>query len=74
MERKDAMRDALGEVVCLHDLRHAFATLAMANYVDVMTVAGPMGHRDAGTTLDVCAIAPEESKGAAMDEMDSVLS
>jgi integrase len=42
--------------------------------VDVMTVAGLMGHRDAGTTPDVYAIALEESKRAAMDEMDSVLS
>ncbi|MGI6230709.1 MAG: hypothetical protein ACOYJL_07385 [Tractidigestivibacter sp.] len=45
----------------LHDPRHTFATLAVANHVDAMTVAGLMGHRDAGTTPDVYAIALEES-------------
>lgn len=57
-----------------HDPGNTFATLAVANHVDVMTVAGLMGHRDVSTTLNVYAIALEESKRAAMDEMDSVLS
>lgn len=39
-----------------------------------MTVAELMGHRDTGTTPDAYAIALEESKRGAMDEMVAVLS
>jgi integrase len=74
LARAENWRGTQGEVVRFHDLRHTFATLAIANHVDVMTVAGLMGHRDVSTTLNVYAIALEESKRAAMDEMDAVLS
>jgi integrase len=57
-----------------NDTGHTFATLAIANHVGVMTVADLMGHKDVSTTLNVYAIALEESKGAAMDEMDAILS
>ena|GEM_PF-4716993 len=41
-----------------------------ANKIDVMVVAGILGHRDVSTTLNVYAIALEESKREAMDTMD----
>ena len=34
-----------------HDLRHAFATMALQNGVDVKTVSSMLGHYDAGFTL-----------------------
>jgi integrase len=37
----------------LHDLRHYVATRLLASGVDVRTVAGRLGHRDAATTLNV---------------------
>jgi integrase len=41
------------EGVRLHDLRHYVATRLLASGVDVRTVAGRLGHRDAATTLNV---------------------
>jgi len=41
--------------VRLHDLRHYVATRLLANGVDVRTVAGRLGHRNAATTLNVYA-------------------
>ncbi len=37
----------------LHDLRHYVATHLLASGVDVRTVAGRLGHRNASTTLNV---------------------
>jgi integrase len=39
--------------VRLHDLRHYVATQLLTSGVDVRTVAGRLGHRDAATTLNV---------------------
>jgi integrase len=74
LARAENWRGTQGDIVHFHDLRHTFATLAIANHVDVMTVADLMGHKDVSTTLNVYAIALEESKRAAMDEMDAILS
>ena len=41
------------EGVRLHDLRHYVATRLIASGVDVRTVAGRLGHRNAATTLNV---------------------
>jgi len=41
--------------VRLHDLRHYVATRLLAAGVDVRTVAGRLGHRNASTTLNVYA-------------------
>jgi integrase len=41
--------------VRLHDLRHYVATRLLTNGVDVRTVAGRLGHRNAATTLNVYA-------------------
>ena len=41
------------EGVRLHDLRHYVASRLLASGVDVRTVAGRLGHRDAATTLNV---------------------
>jgi integrase len=41
--------------VRLHDLRHYVATRLLSDGVDVRTVAGRLGHRNAATTLNVYA-------------------
>lgn len=50
----------------LHDLRHYVATRLLASGVDVRTVAGRLGHRNAATTLNVYAhFLPEADREAA---------
>lgn len=52
--------------VRLHDLRHYVATRLLSAGVDVRTVAGRLGHRNAATTLDVYShFVPESDQEAA---------
>jgi integrase len=52
--------------VRLHDLRHYVATRLLAAGVDVRTVAGRLGHRNASTTLNVYShFVPEADREAA---------
>jgi integrase len=52
--------------VRLHDLRHYVATRLLASGIDVRTVAGRLGHRNAATTLNVYAhFVPEADQEAA---------
>lgn len=52
--------------VRLHDLRHYVATRLLAAGVDVRTVSGRLGHRNAATTLNVYAhFVPETDQEAA---------
>lgn len=50
----------------LRDLRHYVATRLLGAGVDVRTVAGRLGHRDAATTLNVYAhFLPEADRAPA---------
>ena len=52
--------------VRLHDLRHYVATRLLSAGVDVRTVAGRLGHRNAATTLNVYShFVPETDQQAA---------
>jgi integrase len=51
--------------VRLHDLRHFVATQLLSAGVDVRTVAGRLGHRNAATTLNVYAHFVEQTDRAA---------
>lgn len=62
-----------GQIVTLHDLRHSFATLCVANNMDIMCLASILGHRDASITLNVYSIALEQPKRASMERMDLIL-
>jgi integrase len=55
-----------GRRVTFHDLRHSFATRAIANGADVKAVAAVLGHADAHVTLNVYADADKESKARAV--------
>ena len=59
--------------VRLHDLRHFVATQLLSAGVDVRTVAGRLGHRNAATTLNVYAHFVEQTDRAAADIMGGVL-
>src|SRR5262249_30485187 len=59
--------------VRLHDLRHYVATQLLVGGVDVRTVAGRLGHRDAATTLNVYAHFLEEADRGAADLLASRL-
>lgn len=59
--------------VRFHDLRHAFATLALQNGVDINTVSGILGHYSAGFTLDTYAHVTTQAQRQAEDTMGQVL-
>uniref|UniRef100_E6Q5G8 Tyrosine recombinase xerC-like n=1 Tax=mine drainage metagenome TaxID=410659 RepID=E6Q5G8_9ZZZZ len=52
---KRAMRAAGVPVIRFHDLRHTFATLALAAKVPVKVVSEMLGHKSVKLTLDVYA-------------------
>lgn len=56
-----------GRAVTFHDLRHSFATRAIAAGADVKAVAAVLGHTNAAITLNVYADADPESKRRASD-------
>lgn len=51
-----------GRAITFHDLRHSFATRAIAAGADVKAVAAVLGHTNAAITLNVYADADPESK------------
>ena len=56
-----------GRAITFHDLRHSFATRAIAAGADVKAVAAVLGHTNAAMTLNVYADADPESKRRATD-------
>ena len=63
---RDLARDVGQSGVRLHDLRHYVATRLLTAGVDVRTVAGRLGHRNAATTLNVYShFVPEADRQAA---------
>ncbi len=65
-------REGITEVR-LHDLRHFVATQLLGAGIDVRTVAGRLGHRNASTTLNVYAHFLEQSDRAAADVIGNVI-
>ena len=62
-----------GRRVTFHDLRHSFATRAIAAGADVKSVAAVLGHTDAHVTLNVYADADKESKRRAVNLMGAAI-
>lgn len=50
---KRTLERAQCKMVCFHDLRHTFATMALDNGMDVKTLSVIIGHATTATTLDV---------------------
>ena len=59
--------------VRLHDLRHFVASQLLSAGVDVRTVAGRLGHRNAATTLNVYAHFLEQADRGAADVIGRVI-
>lgn len=57
----------------LHSLRHTNATLQIANGSSVTTVAGYLGHANAGTTTKVYAHAIQSAQAAAAELLEDIL-
>lgn len=56
-----------GKPPTFHDLRHTFATKAIANGVDVKSVSSILGHANAAMTLNIYASADPDATRRAMD-------
>lgn len=61
-----------GKVPTFHDLRHTYATVAIANHVDVKTVQGNLGHSSAKMTLDTYAAADDKAQRDAADKVGRI--
>lgn len=62
-----------GRVCTFHDLRHTWATVAVASGMDIKTVASVMGHANAAMTLNVYASADPEAKRRAAGVIDAMI-
>lgn len=56
-----------------HTLRHTAASVLIASGIDVVTVAGQLGHADAATTTRIYAHAIERNKAAAAEALGSAI-
>jgi integrase len=62
-----------GKRCTFHDLRHTFATAAIAAGVDVKTVSSILGHANAAMTLNVYASADPDAKRRAAAVIDKAI-
>ena len=63
-----------GQPVTFHDLRHTFATRAIAAGIDVATVSRILGHAEISVTLNKYVNSDEATKRAAIERMAEVFS
>lgn len=68
------LKGTKGRMVTFGDLRHSFATIAIANGTDVKSVAHFMGHSSAKLTLDTYASEDVDALTAAAAKMDASFS
>jgi integrase len=69
--RLDRILDHAGcERVRFHDLRHTFATNALANGMDVKTLSTILGHVSAATTLNTYSHITDEMRQKAAMKID----
>ena len=62
-----------GKRPTFHDLRHTFATAAIAEGIDVKTVSNSMGHANAAMTLNTYASVDPDAKRRAADTMGAAM-
>jgi integrase len=62
-----------GRRCTFHDLRHTFATAAVAEGIDVKTVSSLMGHSNAAMTLNIYAAPDPDAKAAAIERLGAAL-
>lgn len=69
-----ALHDAGIPHVRLHDLRHSFASMALAAGVDLKTVSSALGHSTISTTADVYAHVTDSLMRDAAEKIDEAIS
>lgn len=62
-----------GKTPTFHDLRHTYATAAIASGADVKSVSSILGHANAAMTLNIYASADEEAKRRTMERVSRAL-
>ena len=62
-----------GKTPTFHDVRHTYATTAIANGIDVKTVSNQMGHKDAAMTLNTYATVDPDAARRAAERMGDVI-
>lgn len=67
------IQDMEGNRAVFHDLRHTYATLALASGVDIAGISANLGHSQISTTLNMYSNATRQSKAAAQDAVDVAL-
>lgn len=71
--RSLGLKGTKGKVPTFHDLRHTFATAAIASGADVKSVSSILGHTNAAMTLNVYASADAAAKRGAMEKVSRAL-
>lgn len=66
-------RDLHGFNCTFHDLRHTFATMMIAEGVDIRTVSSYLGHASVSMTLNIYASVDPEAKLSAVSRIESAL-
>lgn len=61
-----------GRVPTFHDLRHTYATAAIASGIDVKTVSNSLGHSNAAMTLNIYASVDPDAQRRAADKMGAI--
>ncbi len=61
-----------GKTPTFHDLRHTYATAAIAGGIDVKTVSNQMGHSNAAMTLNTYASVDPDAARRAADKMGDI--
>ena len=62
-----------GKPPTFHDLRHTYATAAIAMGVDIKSVSSILGHANAAMTLNIYASSDPEAKRRAMEKVEAAM-
>lgn len=71
--KRKNIKGKTGKHLSLHDLRHTFATNAVASGMDVKSISSVIGHANAAMTLDVYAAADEDAIRSGMDKLGNYI-
>lgn len=73
MAKALGIRGTEGRIPTFHDLRHTWATAAVAAGVDIKTIASNLGHANAAMTLNIYASPDPDAKRRAAETMEAAI-